>query len=123
MFNLASPHEGSQDPGECYYLGMKGINSWAVSGQTTAVLPDDVNTAGFVLVGGRSSRMGRDKALLPSGSGTLVKEIADSVAAVSGNVALIGRPESYRSLGYDCLEDICPGLGPLSGIHTALHSS
>ncbi|HEX4773139.1 MAG TPA: molybdenum cofactor guanylyltransferase [Bryobacteraceae bacterium] len=79
--------------------------------------------AGFVLVGGQSSRMGRDKAFLPSTSGPLVAEIAGSLAAVTENVALVGRPDLFRSLlHYDCLDDVCPGFGPLSGIHTALKS-
>jgi molybdopterin-guanine dinucleotide biosynthesis protein A len=79
--------------------------------------------AGFVLVGGQSSRMGRDKALLPSQSGPLVLEIADRVAAAVGNVVLVGRRAVYRDrLGLDCLDDVRPGYGPLSGIHAALHS-
>lgn len=88
------------------------------------VLRDSLNLfAGFVLVGGQSSRMGRDKAFLPSASGPLVKEVAVNVAAAAGNVALVGRPDLFRSLfDYDCLEDVRPGLGPLSGIHTALRS-
>jgi molybdenum cofactor guanylyltransferase len=88
------------------------------------VLRDSLNLfAGFVLVGGQSSRMGRDKAFLPSASGPLVKEVAGNVAAAAGNVALVGRPDLFRSLfDYDCLEDMCPGFGPLSGIHTALKS-
>lgn len=80
-----------------------------------------MKSAGFVLVGGRSSRMGRDKALLPARTGPLVSEIATEVLAVTGTVALIGRPAAYgEALGFDCLPDIRPGFGPLSGIHAAL---
>jgi molybdopterin-guanine dinucleotide biosynthesis protein A len=67
--------------------------------------------------------MGRDKAFLPSGSGPLVKQIADDVAAAAGSVALIGRPDEFRGLfDYDCLPDLQPSFGPLSGIHSALKS-
>lgn len=89
-------------PIQCYYLGMQ--------------------TAGFVLVGGRSSRMGRDKALLRSTSSSLLEEVASKVAAAAGSVALIGEPERYGKLGWDCLPDLRPGLGPLAGIEAALES-
>ena len=78
--------------------------------------------AGFVLVGGRSSRMGRDKALLPCNSRFMVEHVADQVASSVGNVALVGNPERYRALGIDCLSDLRSGLGPLAGIEAALAS-
>ncbi|MBI4876596.1 MAG: molybdenum cofactor guanylyltransferase [Acidobacteria bacterium] len=76
--------------------------------------------AGFVLVGGRSARMGRDKALLPYRGKTLVDYVAQQVAASAGSVTLVGHPERYRYLGYPSLPDERPGLGPLGGILTAL---
>ena len=86
----------------CYHLGMQA--------------------AGFVLVGGRSWRMGRDKALLEWGSHALVEEVASKVRSVAGNVALVGPPERYGALGMECLPDLRPGLGPLAGIEAALAS-
>jgi molybdenum cofactor guanylyltransferase len=81
-----------------------------------------MQTAGFVLVGGDSSRMGRDKALLPLKSGLLIHELAGKVADASGTAALIGEPARYRHLEIDCLADLRPGMGPLAGIETALES-
>ena len=81
-----------------------------------------MQAAGFVLVGGRSSRMGRDKALLRWRSHSLVEEVARKVRSVAGNVALVGPPERYGALGFDCLPDVRPGLGPLAGIEAALES-
>ncbi len=81
-----------------------------------------MTTAGFVLTGGRSLRMGRDKALLPWNSGVVLQEIAAKLAAVAGTAALVGNPGRYTGFGFDCLPDLRPGLGPLSGIETALHS-
>lgn len=81
-----------------------------------------MRTAGFVLVGGQSSRMGRDKALLPWNSASLVEDVSTKVKAVAGNVALLGSSDRYQYLGYDCLPDRVPGLGPLSGIESALQS-
>src|SRR5205807_1738795 len=79
--------------------------------------------AGFVLAGGRSSRMGRDKALLPYKSGTLMEHVAEQVLRAAGNVALIGNPSSYEHLGYPVYADRMPNNGPLGGIYTALSVS
>jgi molybdopterin-guanine dinucleotide biosynthesis protein A len=79
--------------------------------------------AGFVLVGGKSSRMGRDKALLPFRGATLVEHIAASVAAAADSVTLVGNPEVYRHLGYPVIADGIPDAGPLAGIQAALTAS
>lgn len=79
-----------------------------------------MGSAGFVLTGGASRRMGRDKALLPYGGATPVEVIASRVAAAAGSVALAGAPERYGSLGIETLPESYPGRGPLSGIEAAL---
>src|SRR6058998_1400393 len=79
--------------------------------------------AGFVLVGGRSSRMGRDKACLPLQGRTLLEHVAAAVAAAAGSVTLVGSPERYQNLGFRVIADSLPGCGPLGGIHTALGAS
>jgi len=79
--------------------------------------------AGFVLAGGRSSRMGWDKALLPYHDTVLVDWIARQVESAAGSVTLIGPPERYLFLGRPVLADLRPGLGPLAGIETALSST
>lgn len=76
--------------------------------------------AGFVLVGGLSSRMGRDKALLPLDGSTMAGHIAARVLAAAGDVTLIGAPERYRRLGYPVIADRVSGCGPLGGVFTAL---
>jgi molybdopterin-guanine dinucleotide biosynthesis protein A len=79
--------------------------------------------AGFVLVGGKSSRMGRDKALLPYGRHTLVRHVAAQVSAAAGSVTLVGRPEKYRALGCAAIPDVYPDGGPVCGIQAALEAS
>jgi molybdopterin-guanine dinucleotide biosynthesis protein A len=78
---------------------------------------------GFVLVGGHSTRMGRDKALLEFHGSTFAGRIAECVRRVAGNVTLIGPPDRYRELGYTVIPDRVPGCGPLGGVYTALSSS
>lgn len=78
--------------------------------------------AGFVLIGGQSSRMGSDKALLPWHSASLVEDIAGKVESAAGTVHLLGDPQRYGHFGYGCLPDRRLGLGPLAGIEAALLS-
>jgi molybdopterin-guanine dinucleotide biosynthesis protein A len=85
---------------------------------------DPGNTrAGFVLVGGNSSRMGQDKARLPFQGKTLVEHVAAAVAEAAGSVTLVGAPERYQSLGLPILSDSRIGAGPLAGIHTSLSAT
>lgn len=79
-----------------------------------------MHRAGFVLAGGQSARMGRDKALLPYESGTLIEAVARRVRAAVSTVAVIGDPVKYQGLGYPVHADLAPGCGPLSGLHSAL---
>lgn len=79
-----------------------------------------MRAAGFVLVGGRSSRMGRDKARLPVRSHLLVEDVAAKVAKIAGNVMLVGDPVKYSDLPFECIPDLHPGFGPLAGIEAAL---
>jgi len=87
--------------------------------------------AGFVLVGGKSRRMGRHKALLPlplpatgqGGERPLAAVLAGRVARAAGSATLVGDSATCQGLGWPVLEDLVPGCGPLSGIHAALHSA
>ena len=69
---------------------------------------------GIVLAGGRSTRMGRDKALLEWHGGTLMDHMVDLLSSVTSKVQVVGR---------DPLPDLFPGRGPLSGMLTALQIS
>jgi molybdopterin-guanine dinucleotide biosynthesis protein A len=78
---------------------------------------------GFVIAGGRSSRMGEDKAFLEFGHVTLLERALGALRAVSGSVAIVGDPAKFQKYGV-VVEDVFPGCGPLAGIHAALlHSS
>ena len=76
--------------------------------------------AGWILTGGRSTRMGTDKALVDVNGRPLVLAIADKIAAVCGIVTLVGEPAKYIQLGLPVIPDHFSGAGPLSGIEAAL---
>lgn len=78
--------------------------------------------SGFVLAGGKSTRMGQDKATLTLNGRTLLEHALAALRQVCRDVAILGRYELYSSLA-PVYEDIYPGCGPLGGIHTALSNA
>ncbi len=79
--------------------------------------------AAFILAGGRSSRMGSDKALLPFRGRTLVEHVVAQAHSVTSNITLVGDSRRYINFGYPVIEDSFSGCGPLAGIHAALTST
>jgi molybdopterin-guanine dinucleotide biosynthesis protein A len=77
-------------------------------------------SAGFVLAGGKSSRMGADKAFLELGGKTLLDIARGLLAGVCERVAIVGDRARF---GPDAIEDIFPDSGPLGGIHAALSAT
>jgi molybdenum cofactor guanylyltransferase len=82
--------------------------------------PPNLDRAAWVLVGGRSSRMGTDKARVESGGRALALRVADQAAAACATVSLVGDPAIYSELGLPVVADRFPGQGPLAGIEAAL---
>jgi molybdopterin-guanine dinucleotide biosynthesis protein A len=72
------------------------------------------STNGFILAGGQSRRMGRDKAALEWGDGSLLDHMVQLLSTVAGAVRVVGRGE---------LPDRIAGKGPLGGILTALEAT
>ncbi|MGD1059745.1 MAG: NTP transferase domain-containing protein, partial [Solirubrobacteraceae bacterium] len=64
--------------------------------------------AGYVLVGGNSSRMGRNKALLPYHGTTLAQSVAETVRAATGRAALVGGPPYDDLSGIGFVPDLYP---------------
>ncbi len=79
--------------------------------------------AGFILAGGASSRMGRDKALLEIGGVPLLVRTARLLEPLVAAVTVIGWAERYAALGLRVVPDDWAGVGPLGGMATALRIS
>ncbi len=77
-------------------------------------------TTGIVLAGGRSQRMGAEKAALMIGGEPLLRRVVRRLRAALPDVLVVG-PESLQSLVPDArvVPDADPGRGPLGGIVTA----
>ena len=78
---------------------------------------------GVVLAGGRSSRMGRDKALLSlkPGGPTLLDHALDRLSPLVDELLVIGHPSIHGHVGPFVIPDDKPGHGPLGGLTTAMH--
>lgn len=77
-----------------------------------------------ILAGGQSSRMGRDKALLPFGPGTLLEFLADAVSSIFCETLIVVN-EKQKCAGLDLggagiYEDLFKNRGPLAGLYTGL---
>lgn len=79
-------------------------------------------TAGAVLAGGASRRMGRDKALIEVAGTAMVARVAGVLeSAGCGPVVVVGGDEAaIIGLGLPMVADLWAGAGPLGAIITAL---
>ncbi len=77
-----------------------------------------------ILAGGQSRRMGRDKALLPFGSTTLLAHVADRARALGFPVVVSTAPGRLYDLPSSVMliEDTYAGGGPLGGILSVMRA-
>lgn len=82
---------------------------------------DDVT--GVILVGGKSSRIGRDKAFLPIGGIPVFERVLEVLRKPMKEVILVGdRPERFAKYGLPVYPDLYPGSS-LGGLYTGLSVS
>jgi molybdenum cofactor guanylyltransferase len=80
-----------------------------------------MHITGVILAGGKSRRMGRDKAFLPFGKGLLIERVIEVIQQVTADVILIANtPEQYQRFDLPMFSDVIPDAGSLGGIYTGL---
>ncbi len=80
-----------------------------------------VNISAVIMAGGRSLRMGQDKALLKIGHLTTVEFQLQRLSPLFKEIILsTNAPGRFTALGIPAVPDLIPGRGPLGGIYTAL---
>lgn len=80
-----------------------------------------MSLVGFAVAGGGSSRMGRDKALLPFGETDLLDHALRRLGAVTGDVRILCGPEPrYGDRGRPLVTDLVRGEGPMGGVRAGL---
>lgn len=79
---------------------------------------DDIT--GVILVGGKSSRMGRDKAMLPLSGTLVIDKVLDTLRTCLRRIILVGdRQERFEGYGLTVYPDIFTGSA-LGGLYTGL---
>ena len=81
----------------------------------------------YILIGGRSSRLGRDKAFVEIGGRTLARRALDTVreSGIAVKTTFVAGSETQFAVEAITLDapfifDLIPDRGPLGGLHTAL---
>ena len=73
-----------------------------------------------ILVGGKSRRMGADKAALTYEGQSFLERITKELGCFDEIVLSVGDNRKYKEFGLPVVKDIYPGCGPLGGLHAAL---
>jgi len=83
-----------------------------------------INTprAAILLAGGKSSRMGANKAFLNFAGQSLLDRALGVLRKACGSVTIVGDPVALASFGI-AVGDVFPNCGPLGGIHAGLSAS
>lgn len=76
----------------------------------------------FILAGGKSTRMGTDKAFVTLDGRTLLARALEVARSVAADVRIVGDAAKYAPFA-PVVEDVFRDCGPLAGIHAALRSS
>jgi len=76
----------------------------------------------FILAGGKSTRMGMDKAFVALDGRTLLARMLELARSVTPAVSIIGNAAKFSPFA-PTVEDVFQGCGPLGGIHAALRAS
>jgi molybdenum cofactor guanylyltransferase len=86
----------------------------------SAPFPHEVG--GYVLAGGNSSRMGRDKALMELAGKPLIRHAVKKLRRLCMDVRILTNNEELEQFA-PIVRDIHPGCGPMSGMEAGLRHS
>ncbi len=79
---------------------------------------DAVN--GYILAGGKSLRMGTDKAFLAFNGMTLIQQVIEKLSPAVDEIIVVSNNLSFSEMKIDVINDVIKDRGPAGGIHAAL---
>lgn len=83
-----------------------------------------MQSTGIILAGGKSSRMGENKALLAVNGETVIERLVRELQSVTNDILIVtNTPEDYHFLPVKKVSDRYPNKGPLAGIESGLYHS
>jgi molybdenum cofactor guanylyltransferase len=78
---------------------------------------------GYILAGGKSSRMGTDKGLILFNGKSIIEHIMEQLQPVTDKVIIVSNNPAYEKFGVEVITDLVREIGPAGGIFTALSHS
>ena len=78
------------------------------------------NINGYILAGGKSSRMGTDKGLLFLNGKLIIQTIIEQLQTVVHKTCIVSNNAEYKKFGLEVIPDLIKDKGPAGGIFTAL---
>lgn len=75
---------------------------------------------GYILAGGKSSRMGMDKGLMLLNGKAVVQQMIEQIQPAVANLVIVSGNASYQQFGLEVIGDLKLSIGPAGGIHSAL---
>jgi molybdopterin-guanine dinucleotide biosynthesis protein A len=79
-----------------------------------------MSVSAAIMAGGKSTRMGQDKAWIELDGEPLIKRVADVLGQVADEVIIVANDPRYESLGLRVVRDRYPVGGALGGIATGV---
>jgi molybdopterin-guanine dinucleotide biosynthesis protein A len=103
-------------------MDVAGVAEVAPTEERIPLLAEAVT--GIVLAGGRSRRMGRDKAWVTLGGRPMIAWVLDALREVTETQMIVSRHTGrLESFGVPVVEDRWPASGPLTGLHAGLKAA
>jgi molybdenum cofactor guanylyltransferase len=76
----------------------------------------------IVLAGGQSSRMGREKGLVPLDGKPMIQWVLDAVHPLVSDIIIVANDAAYARFGYRVVGDDFSEIGPVGGLCTGLRN-
>lgn len=81
------------------------------------------DVTGIIIAGGRSTRMGEDKAFIIYNGKPLIKHIIDLLTPFCNRIIISANSKKYEQFNLELVNDSTLNSGPIAGIHAALSKS
>lgn len=76
---------------------------------------------GYILAGGKSSRMGTDKGLMLFKGKAIIEYVIEQLQPAVNKVTIVSNNPEYEKFGFAVIADLIKETGPAGGIYTALN--
>ena len=85
------------------------------------MLKNKENITGYILAGGRSSRMGEDKGLILLNRKPIISYVINQLKPAVDKIIIVSNNIDYAQFGYEVITDTIKNIGPSAGILAALN--